>query len=351
MKTYKARLTALGLLLLASLTSPVALAKADEPIKRNFCVFDVIGANGDVFNLFKDYVLQARAEGIELKMQPYTDENVAVADFVAGQCDMVAVTDLRARRFNRFTGSISAIGAVPTYEDLRLLLQALARPRAARYLTSGEFDIMGIVPAGAGYMFVNDRKMNAVEAYAGKRVTVLSYQRDAMHMINYINATPIPSDITTFGGKFNNGAADACYAPAAAYRVLELYKGVGDNGGIVRYPLGQLTWQIVARRGTFEEGFVERSREIAYSLLPAAMAMIRQYEESVPAEHWIDISRDSIEGYQEMFRANRLQLASSEQAGGRSASTVYDDDMMRIMRKIRCHTNPGAAECAASDRE
>lgn len=95
------------------------------------CVFDVIGANGDIYNMVKDYALEMKSHGVDFELNPYTDEGVAVGDFNAGQCDAVAATDLRTRPFNRFTGTVSAVGALPTYDDLETLLATLAQPKAA----------------------------------------------------------------------------------------------------------------------------------------------------------------------------------------------------------------------------
>ncbi len=130
---------------------------------------------------------------------------MAIGDFNAGQCDAVAATDIRIRPFNRFTGSISAVGALPSYDDLKTLLATLAQPKAASLMKDGDYEVLGIVPAGAGYLFVNDRSIDTAGELAGKRIATLDYQKDAIHMVNYVKATVVPSDITNFAGKFNNG--------------------------------------------------------------------------------------------------------------------------------------------------
>lgn len=52
---------------------------AAQPL--SVCVFDVIGANGDVFNVMKDYALEVKPLGVDLELKPYTDEGVAVGRF------------------------------------------------------------------------------------------------------------------------------------------------------------------------------------------------------------------------------------------------------------------------------
>ncbi|MDX1756496.1 MAG: putative solute-binding protein [Marinobacter sp.] len=325
-----------------SLAAPIAAA---EPIKM--CVFDVIGANGDVFNMVKDYALEMKSHGVDFELRPYTDEGVAVGDFNSGQCDAVAATDLRTRPFNRFTGSISAVGAIPTYDDLRTLLATLAQPKAAPLMKENGYEVLGIVPAGAGYLFVNDRSIDTAGELAGKRMATLDYQKDAIHMVNYVKATVVPSDITNFAGKFNNGSVDTAYAPAFAYEALELYKGIGDTGGIVDYPLAQLTVQIIAKDDVLDDETAQKSREVAWGMYGQAMDLVNRLEDAIPEEKWIRISESDIQGYQEMFRENRIQLRDG--TGG--ASKVYHPKMMSLLSNIRCASNPGASECTAGNRE
>ncbi|MHA7855510.1 putative solute-binding protein [Marinobacter shengliensis] len=331
---------------LAALSLAVAAPLASAQTVT-MCVFDVIGANGDVYNLVKDYALEMKSHGVDFRLRPYTDEGVAVGDFNAGQCDAVAATDIRIRPFNKFTGSVSAVGAIPTYDDLETLLATLAQPRAASLMKSDGYEVLAIVPAGAGYLFVNDRSINTASKLAGKRMATLDYQRDAIHMVNHVKATVVPSDITNFAGKFNNGSVDTAYAPAFAYEALELYKGIGDKGGIVDYPLAQLTIQIVAREGALDDETAQKSREVAWDMFPQAMSLIESQEKAIPEEQWIRIPDQDITGYQEMFRENRLEMRD----GVNGAPSVYDPRMMNLLSKIRCASNPGASECTADNRE
>ncbi|WP_138435202.1 putative solute-binding protein [Marinobacter shengliensis] len=332
---------------IAAATMSMLLPATASAQSLSVCVFDVIGANGDVFNVMKDYALEVKSLGVELELKPYTDEGVAVGDFNAGQCDAVAATDLRTRPFNKFTGSISAVGALPSYDNLETLLATLSQPKASQFMKSDGYEVLGIFPVGAGYLFVNDRSINTAGALAGKRMATLEYQRDAIHMVNYVKATVVPSDITNFAGKFNNGSVDTAYAPAFAYEALELYKGIEPDGGVVDYPLAQLTAQIIAREGILDDETAQGAREAAWGMYPQVMSLIESQESAIPDEKWIRIPDNDIVGYQEMFRENRLEMRD----GVNSAPSVYDARMLKLMANIRCASNPGAAECTASNRE
>ena len=322
--------------------APIASAQTVK-----MCVFDVIGANGDVYNMIKDYALEMKAHGVDFELKPYTDEGVAVGDFNAGQCDAVAATDIRTRPFNRFTGSISAVGAIPSYDDLKTLLATLAQPKAAPLMKANGYEVLGIIPVGAGYLFVNDRSIDTAGELAGKRMATLDYQKDAIHMVNFVKATVVPSDITNFAGKFNNGSVDTAYAPAFAYEALELYKGVGDKGGIVDYPLAQLTIQIIAREDILAGDTSQKAREVAWNMFPQAMNLITSQEQAIPEEKWIRIPEKDIQGYQEMFRQNRIEMRD----GLNGAPNVYHPKMLGLLSRIRCASNPSASECTSANRE
>ena len=50
----------------------------------------------------------------DVRLVSYQSEAVE-NDFEQGKCDGVYMTSMRARRYNKFAGSVDAIGAVPSY--------------------------------------------------------------------------------------------------------------------------------------------------------------------------------------------------------------------------------------------
>ena len=309
---------------------------------KTLCVFDPLGANGDAYNLIQDYVLEVSTSEIQFKLRPYTDESVALGDFLTNKCDIIAATGMRLRELSPFSGSISAVGAIPTYPELKTLIKILSRPKAKKYMDNGKFSVLGIFPLGAGYLFVDDKKISSVKALAGKRIATLDYQKDAIHMVNHVGATVVPSDITNFGGKFNNKSVNICYAPAFAYNAYELYKGLNDKGGIINYPLAQITLQLLTRSGNFETTFEQDSLRASSRLFDKALTIAQKHENDINKEYWIDISKQDISGYQEMFRQNRLELRDKGS---------YNKTMLTLMRQIRCRTNAQSSECSSDDKE
>ncbi len=318
---------------LAALASPAMAAE-----KRSLCVYDPGGANGDIYNMLKDYRTNAAGWGVDFTMKPYTDEKTAAEDFKAGQCHAVLMTGTRVRQFHKFSGSLEAMGALKTYGQLKTVISSLSKKRAGKLMKSGNYEVAGVWPGGAIYMLVRDRKVDTVAELAGKRIATLEYDEASKVMVRQVGASMVAADVGTFSGMFNNGSVDACYAPATAYKALELYKGIGKKGGVVRYPLAQLTLQLLVRTKDFPADFGEKSRAFAASKFNMGMKFVKDAEKAVPAKHWIDIPAADKGRYDEMFLNVRVRLRDKEK--------IYHKTTLKLLRKIRCKTDPARAECA-----
>ena len=194
------------------------------------CIFDPLGRQGPAFNYAKDYSIEALNHGLNLQLEAYTDEKIAAEDFKAGNCDAVVITGLRARQFNKFAGTIDSVGGITSYEQMRTLVSTLAKPELGKFMVEGKYEIAAVIPLGAAYIMVNDRRIDTPEKASGKKVAVLDYDKSQAKLVGQMGANPVSSDITNFSGKFNNGAVDIIAAPAVAFRPLELYRGVGSKG-------------------------------------------------------------------------------------------------------------------------
>jgi hypothetical protein len=314
-----------------------AFAVSSAAMANTVCVFDLLGAGGDASNLMKDLKVSAAKWGTTLDLKTYTDERVAAEDFKAGQCDAVFMTGLRAREFNFFTGSIDSLGGVPSYKDMQGVLATLAGPGAAKFMSIGDFEVSGIIPFGAAYLFVNDRAINNVSKLSGKKIAYLDYDKAQNKMIQKVGAQGVASDITNFAGKFNNGSVDVIGAPAAAFKPLELYKGLGTKGAIARFPVIQLTYQLVIRKSKFPDGWGQKSRTFFEGQYDRSMSLIKTAEAQIDAKYWMDIPADDQAKYVVLLRDSRIALTNDG---------LYDKKMMHVLKTIRCKNNATDAECA-----
>lgn len=307
--------------------------------QRTLCVFDPLGAYGDTFGLIKEYAQLVKPKGVDFELKAYTDEAIAANDFLGDACDGAVLTGTRARTFNKFTGTIEAIGALPEYGHLKALLKFLSSEKLSKYMTDGRYEIAGVFPIGAVYLYVNDRSIDTASELAGKRLATISFDNAANTMVKHVGAAPVSSDMTNFAGKFNNGSVDVCYAPSLAYNAFELYKGLEPNGGIIRFPLAQMNAQIILKAERFPEGFGQVSRQITQGQVNKAFALVEKQDQSIDAKWWVDLPENDKEQYMEMFRGVRISLAKNE---------TYHPSMLKLMKKIRCKKDATHSECTRS---
>jgi hypothetical protein len=309
----------------------------DQRMQRTICIWDIAGRNGPIFSAAMEQRARALELGVNLDMRPFTNEGVLVEELKAGHCDAALMSGMRAKTFNTFTGTVDAIGAVPTRQHMRTLLEVLAHPKTAGKMVQGEYVILGVFPGGGAYVFVNDKRINSLAKAAGQKVAVLDYDPMQSKMIAGVGATPVATDITRAPGMFNNGVVDILAAPLVAYEVLELYKGMTPDGGIIDYPLAQISMQLVGRRDRFPDQIAQLIREATLQRYDEIMRFIEQEQGKVPDKWWIEIEgRDKAE-YETMMQAARVELRDQG---------YYDPRMLTLQRKIRCKFDASRSECA-----
>ena len=156
-------------------------------------------------------------------------------------------------------------------------------------------------------------------------------------MVAAIGATPIATDIVSAPNKFNNGLIDVLPAPLMAYEPLELYRGMGKDGGIVDYPLTQLTMQLIGRIDKFPNEVAQLVREASFESFDQILERLAQEEKRVPEHWWIPIPDDEKREYEVMMATARQSLRDED---------YYDTEMLTLQRKIRCKFDAARAECS-----
>src|SRR5690606_8008319 len=254
--------------------------------KQVMCVFDLVGKNGDVYSVMKDYQLAAKNWGADIELRVNTNEAVVAEDFKAGKCDGISVTGMRGRQFNSFTGSLDAIGAIPDLNLAVKVMQGLASPTFAKHMVRGKYEVVGVIPVGDAFLMVNDSSINTIAKAAGKKIAVLDYDEAQKIMVQQIGAQAGGADVTNYRAKFNNGQVDIIGAPAAVFKPLELHKGLGTKGAIVNYPILQVTGNIIIRPDKFPQGYGQKSREWVRGQLPRAFGILGKMKADIPQKYW-----------------------------------------------------------------
>ena len=125
-------------------------------------------------------------------------------------------------------------------------------------------------------------------------------------------------------------------APLVAYEILELYKGLNPDGGIIDYPLMQLSIQLIGNKARFPEEMAQKSREYFYNTLDRVIEQLDREAEAVNKKWWVQIPDADKQEYEVMMQEARAQL---QQQG------FYNADMLNLQKRIRCKLNPSRAEC------
>jgi TRAP-type C4-dicarboxylate transport system substrate-binding protein len=317
-----------------------------KPVNIRFCLFDPMGATGKITQTAKDLVGLVKEWNLIVDLRIYTNERVATEDFKAGQCDAVAISTLRAKQFNFTVGSIDAPGNLRTDDEIKKLLTMLSNPVLASLAINGRYQVAAIIPIGPIYIFVNDRQIDSIEKAAGKRVVVLDWDPTQAKMISNLGAQPVPADFTTYAGKFNSGEADIIAAPTMGYKPMELYKGMGKKGGVIRFPLLQASATVLLRRDLVLPKIPDldtrltQVRQFGLQYLDILFTMFKDSERDIPQKAWINLSKPDQDKYYKMLREARIHMMREG---------IYDPVMMSLLKRVRCQASPTNAECATFD--
>lgn len=317
------------------------LCTASTTQAQSFCVFDFSGTAGDAYALMQDFALASRGWGVDLQLKAYKEEQDVVKAFKAKECDAVAITDISARQFNRFVGTLNAVGAIPNYKVARSAFHLVTHPKLTSFLSDDGYEVAGVVPMGLVYMFGRDRQhISSLPSLMNRTIGVLETDPLQARLINRIGAKAVPLSISRFNHLFNQGKMDVIPSPAMAYQPLELEKGLGEKGAIARFPLVLLSQAVIIRQDKFPSNFGALGREWMLGQLPRVMKMIERMEAAIPAKRWVDIPAQDQVGYQRLMREMRLNFVRDG---------TYDPKMATLLKRIRCQQDPVLFECTMRD--
>ncbi len=329
----------IGLMRLAGLTC-TGLLMSSMASAQSLCVFDPLGTQGDNYSLMKDYALVAKQWGANITLKPYTDELAASEDLKAGRCDSAYLTGIRTRQFNNFTGTIDSAGGVDSDATARVVIRLMANPKLAADMVTSGYEIAGVTALGSAYAIVSDRANNSLIRIMGKRFGVLDYDKAQDLIVQKVGAIPVVVGLETVGQKFNSGQVDAIELPLVAFKPLELSKGIGNKGGIIRYAVAYVTGDVVIHPAKFPDGYGQKSRTWVADQVERQMGNVARIEKSIDPKYWIEIPESDRMGYIKLMREARISL---------TRSGVYNQKMTGLLKKIRCQLQPGNFECGLKD--
>jgi hypothetical protein len=307
---------------------------------QTMCTFDVGGTSGDLLNHMKDYQLAVKGWGVtDFKLKVYQSEGEAVSDYKKGLCDGVMATGFATRDLNSFTSTLSAVGAIPSNSIAKTALTLMANPKLAGDMVQGNNEVAGVLPLGSAYFVTKDKKINDLLKSEGMRVGVLEVDPSQAPMVKKVGSKPVYITYNNAVNKFRDGQIDILPAPALAYEPLEIYRAMGANGGIIKFPLSFMTAVVVLNKTKFPAGFGQQSRTWFAGRINMAMATLNRYERGVPESRWTPVSAENQVGYLRLMRQMRLEFVNNG---------VYNKKMSNLLKKLRCQQDPTNFECMMS---
>ena len=318
------------------LSSASALALEE----KKFCIYDPVGKNGPSMTFLADLVPKAISWGLDLKFTAYTDEKVASNDFKAGLCDVAFLTGILTRQYVPFGSTLNAIGGIISEEGVNKVLKAITNPKAGKLLTNGNYEIIGSFPVGGVYLFVNDRNVDTIAEFSGKKVSILNDDPQSLKFANMAGSSPVGTSLATFSGQFNNGNIDILPMVPIGYNVFELYHGLGENGGIIDEKLLYGMMQLVSHKDRFSENFGQQMREYILSRLADIHKLARDSKAEIPAHYWIKTSEKTKAAFDKFKLDIRLALRDEG---------IHDPKALKLLWKIRCSEDPTRSECTTPE--
>ncbi|TCB48125.1 RND transporter [Acinetobacter sp. ANC 4779] len=311
--------------------------------KQNICVFDLLGKAGESYKLIEEWALASKNWDADVNLMAYQDEAKVEQDFKAGKCDAFYMTSMRARAYNKFAGSIDALGGVPSnhiaQKAISFVLDKRNKKRLVSNIGNEKYEVAGIGQIGTAYLFVRDKSINSIEKAAGKKFAILHYDQAQKIIVQRIGAVPVMADISNFVKKFNNGEVDMIAAPAYAFKPLEIYKGLGTTGTMINFPVVNVTADLIIRPDKFPSGFADHSRAWFVQQLPKTFAIVKRMEAEIPAKYRMNLSKEDQVKYQKILREGRIDLTKQG---------IYEPTMMTVLKKARCTVERTNFECSLS---
>ncbi len=304
-------------------------------INRSFCVWDMLGKAGPVFAAVDDQRLRSLHYGLNLTLVAYKDEDSLVDALTSGQCDAALISGSRALSFNRFAGTLEALGGIPDVQHLQMLMQVVASPKMADKLQQGDYVVLGVASLGENYAYSGNPALNTFAGMAGKDLVVPDNDVSLQALAGQLKANARSGGLLSSVDQFVTGQAEAMLAPLVAYHVAGAGKAQAGMG-IMKMPVSQSTIQLIGRSERFPIGLAQILREDFLFKFDNYVKRVEKERANIAASFWIDVPAD--EQAREQARLRELRIALRDKG-------VYDPLMLKLQRKIRCKVDSTRNEC------
>ncbi|WP_430462833.1 putative solute-binding protein [Thalassolituus sp. LLYu03] len=307
----------------------------DGKIHRSFCVWDMLGKSGPIFATVDDQKLRSLHYGLELDVVAYQKEEELVDDLRSGKCDAALMSGSRALDFNRFAGTLEALGAVPDVTHLQMLMQVVANPKMADKLEGNGYVVLGVASLGENYAYTNNPQLRQLTGFSGINTAVPSSDPSLKALADNLRAVRQDGEQLAVVQSFASGGADTMLAPIVAFYAAGAGQA-GADAGILNYPLSQSTIQLIGRQDRFPTGLAQILREDFLFKFDFYVKRVEKERANLKPGLWRDIERAEQTRIEQRMQGLRVALRDKG---------VYDANMLKLERKVRCKVAPERSEC------
>ena len=304
--------------------------------EMNICVYDIMGANGDIMAVAKDYALAAKNWGVDIQPNVYMNLEKAQNDFEQKKCDGLVADNYATKKYNNFMGTVGAVGAISNYNVAQKVLSALGSAKLASKLKNKDYEVVGYMPFGLVYFMTTDRTLSSLQQLQGKRIGILASDPSQKRMAQKVGMVPVYMTFDNAASKARNGDFDIVPAPLIVYKPFEIEKILGAKGGIVNYPLGFMTMNFILAKGDYPADFGQKSRQWFSKQSTQYMKTVYRWDSTVPKRMMYEVPENDRSGYDSLLSQMRKEFVDNK---------TYDSSMIVLIRHLRCAQDPKFIEC------
>ncbi|MFK4051231.1 putative solute-binding protein [Acinetobacter venetianus] len=306
---------------------------ADE---QTWCVFDPLGAKGDISRRLQDVRLTALQNRVDLKFQFFKNEKDAIQAFDQKKCSGLAASNFNTYRYNHFIGSTGGIGLISNNRVARMFLQLLNNVHVEKRMIGQDYEAIGMIPIGTAYMIMNTQQINKVSQLKNKRIGILEDNPPQQALVQSVAAKAAYVDFSDAVDLFKQKKIDILAAPAYGVLPYNIKKEFGESTQVVNFPVAYFAISIVIRPKDYPAGFGHQIRNWFVKNNNVLAAQAIQWENHLPAYYWADISNFEKQGYEAMVAKIRNRYVDLG---------YYDAYFVELIKRLRCIDDPQYLEC------
>lgn len=321
---------ALGSLLLLTFVQQVKAAD------MTWCVYDPVGAQGDITRRIKDITLYAQRDQVNVQLKIYKHETDAIVQFDQKKCSGLVATNFHTRNYNSFMGSTSGVGFITNNKTAQHFIQLLNQPALRPAMQQGEYEVIGFIPLGMAYMMLKSPTIYKVTDLKNKRIGVLAEIPPQSALVRSVRAQPVVLNFDNAIDIFKNNQVDILPIPIYSLLPYNLKRDFGESTRVINFPVVYAGLNIVIRSSEYPTGFGVTVRNWFAGQASVLIGQVLRWENRLPAYYWMDVSTSEKQAYELVIAKIRNQY---------SQNFFYDPRFVKLIKKLRCKDEPQYFEC------